>query len=175
MTVQLNEEVNNDLLDGKAGQDVSDFGPNTDAEDIVYDEHSDMSTFLPVASSQQQEIEAAQQQLTQAMDWPSIGNEPLSEFTNPFLATMAFPTLFPDGKGDPTNPQLIRDVHFADKIKHIVKVGRKTETGWIYPFANHPRFSYQALNMIQRKRALQQGTILLKQNPGEAHLTADEL
>ena len=98
MTVQLNEEVNNDLLDEEAGQDVSDFGPNTDAENIVYDEHSDMSTFLPVASSQQQEIEAAQQQLTQAMDWPSIGNEPLNEFTTPFLATMAFPTLFPDGK-----------------------------------------------------------------------------
>ena len=39
----------------------------------------------------------------------------------------------------------------------------------------HPRFAYWALNMIQRKRILQQTGIFLKQNPGEAHLTAEEL
>ena len=31
------------------------------------------------------------------------------------------------------------------------------------------------LNMIQRKRILQQSGIFLRQNPGEAHLTLDEL
>ena len=36
-------------------------------------------------------------------------------------------------------------------------------------------FSYWAFNMIQRKRILQQSGIFLKQNPGEAHLTIDEL
>ncbi len=42
---------------------------------------------------------------------------------------------------------------------------------WVYRFANHPRFSYWAFNMIQRKQILQQSGISLKQNPGEAHLT----
>ena len=45
----------------------------------------------------------------------------------------------------------------------------------VYRFAKHPRFSYWAFNMIQRKRILQQSGIFLKQNPGEAHLTIDEL
>ena len=45
----------------------------------------------------------------------------------------------------------------------------------MYRFANHPRFSYWGLNMIQRKQILQQTGIFLKQNPGEQHLTMEEL
>ena len=45
----------------------------------------------------------------------------------------------------------------------------------VYRFASHPRFSYWALNMIQRKRALQQNSTFLKQNPDESHLTMEEL
>ena len=52
---------------------------------------------------------------------------------------------------------------------------RKKDSKWIYRFANHPRFSYWALNMIQRKQILQQTGIFLKQNPGEPHLTMEEL
>ena len=40
---------------------------------------------------------------------------------------------------------------------------------------NASQVSYWALNMIQRKQILQQRGILLKQNPGEAHLTTEEL
>ena len=31
------------------------------------------------------------------IQWPTVSNEPLNEYQTPFLATMAFPTLFPDG------------------------------------------------------------------------------
>ena len=34
---------------------------------------------------------------------------------------MAFPTLFPDGKGDPTNQSLLREVPFQERIKHLLK------------------------------------------------------
>lgn len=44
-----------------------------------------------------------------------------------------------------------------------------------FRFASHPRFSYWALNLIQRKRTLQQSSVFLKQNPGEPHLTLEEL
>lgn len=37
------------------------------------------------------------------------------------LATMPFPTLFPDSKGDPTNTARIRKVTLGEKIKHLVK------------------------------------------------------
>ncbi len=88
---------------------------------------------------------------------------------------MAFPTLFPDAKGDPTNQGLLRDVPLQERIKHLLKIAELIDGKWVYRFANHPRFSYWAFNMIQRKRILQQSGIFLKQNPGEAHLTIDEL
>ena len=48
-----------------------------------------------------------------------MGNSPLNEYVTPYLATMAFPTLFPDGKGDPTNPAIL------EKVKHLIKFQRK--------------------------------------------------
>ena len=109
------------------------------------------------------------------MPWPTVDNEPLNEYLTPFLATLAFPTLFPDGKGDPTNPSLHRDVPLAERVKHLLRFGENIDGKWLYRFASHPRFAYWALNMIQRKRILQQTGIFLKQNPGEAHLTVEEL
>jgi len=88
---------------------------------------------------------------------------------------MAFPTLLADGKGDPTNPALNRDVPLCGKIQHLIKFAEYIGNKWVYRFANHPRFSYWALNMIQRSRTLQQCSLFLKQNPGESHLSIDEL
>ena len=88
---------------------------------------------------------------------------------------LAFPALFPDGKGDPTNPALNRDVQLAERIKHLLKYAEQKDGRWLYRFASHPRFAYWAFNMIERKRILQQTGIFLKQNPGEAHLTVEEL
>lgn len=109
------------------------------------------------------------------MNWPSILNEPLNEYTAPFLATMTFPTLFPDGHGDPTNPCLQREITFSSKVQHLIKFAQNVNGKWIYRFACHPRFSYWALNMIQRKRTLQQSSIFIKQNPNKAHVTIDQL
>ena len=56
----------------------------------------------------------------------NIGDEPLSELDCQFLASMAFPTLFPDGKGDPTNSALLSDTSnnttqsFAAKLKYLI-------------------------------------------------------
>ena len=52
-----------------------------------------------------------------------------------------------------------------------MKLAEHVDGKGIYRFASHPRFSYWALNMIQRNGALQQGSISLKQNPDESHLT----
>ena len=60
-------------------------------------------------------------------------------------------------------------------MKHLTKFAENVDSKWIYRFASHPRFSYWAFNMILRKRALQQTGIFLKQNPGEAHLSIQEL
>ena len=173
MTVETDDDI---VSDDNCSPDA---GPPTDnpSEDIVYNDSTEMSSFLPVGEQQQQEIEAVRNQLSEnePMLWPSVENEPLNEYQVSHLATMAFPTLFPDGKGDPTNQGLLRDVPLQERIKHLLKFAEIIDGKWVYRFANHPRFSYWAFNMIQRKRILQQSGIFLKQNPGEAHLTIDEL
>ena len=173
MTVETDDDI---VSDDNCSPDV---GPPTDnpSEDIVYNDSTEMSSFLPVGEQQQQEIEAVRNQLSEnePMSWPSVENEPINEYQVSHLATMAFPTLFPDGKGDPTNQGLLRDVPLQERIKHLLKFAEIIDGKWVYRFANHPRFSYWAFNMIQRKRILQQSGIFLKQNPGEAHLTIDEL
>lgn len=132
--------------------------------------------YLLTTPSAQQEIDFIRQNVSQGhMNWPNLGNSPLNEYVTPFLATMAFPTLFSDGKGDPTNPAILKNITLREKIKHLTKFAEKKDNKWIYRFANHPRFSYWALNMIQRKQILQQTGIFLKQNPGEQHLTLEEI
>ena len=83
-------------------------GPPTDnpSEDVVCNNSTEMSSFLSVS---------------EPMAWSSIENEPLNEHQVSHLATMAFPTLFPDGKGDPSNEGLLRDVPFQERIKHLLK------------------------------------------------------
>ena len=175
--------IPNDLISIERENDVSEssdlnFGPQNE-EEIIYNEGTQVNTFLPIPECKQQEIDAIQQKLSsidnQHIAWPTVDNEPMNEYLTPFLATMAFPTLFPDGKGDPTNPSLNRDVQFGERIKHLLKYAEKENGTWLYRFASHPRFAYWALNMIQRKRILQQTGIFLKQNPGEAHLTTEDL
>ena len=173
MTVETDDDM---VSDGNCSADV---GPPTDnpSEDIVYNDSTEMSSFLPVGEQQQQEMESVRNQLSEnePMQWPSVENEPVNEYQVSHLATMAFPTLFPDGKGEPTNQGLLRDVPLQERVKHPLKFAENTDGKWVYRIANHPRFAYWAFNMIQRKRILQQSGIFLKQNPGEAHLTIDEL
>ena len=166
-----------DTVNEKGQCDDYDEDPQGDVDDLVYDQHSEMSSFMPVPPNKQQEMEAIQHQFSVSpnMTWPSRHSEPLSEFKTPFLATLAFPSLFPSSAGDPTNPSLMRDVKFGEKIKHLLKFGELENGNWVYRFARHPRFAYWALNMIQRKQALGQAAFFIKQNPSEAHLTREEL
>ena len=159
MTVETeNEIISNDDV-------MSDLGPPTEnpSEDIVYNNSTDMNSFLPVGEQLEQEIEAVRNQLSanEPMTWPAIESEPLNEYQISHLATMAFPTLFPDGKDDPTNQSILRNVPLQERIKHLLKFAEFIDGKWVYRFANHPRFSYWAFNMIHRKRILQQSGIFI--------------
>ena len=101
------------------------------------------------------------------LKWPTVDDQPINEYQTPFLATLAFPTVFPNGKGDPTNPSLLKGIPLGERVKHLIKFAEHINGKWVYRFASHPRFCYWA--------TLQQSGMFLKQNPGEAHLTIDEL
>ena len=64
------------------------------------------------------------------MMWTTIENEPLNEYQISHLATMAFPTLFPDGKGDPTNQALLRDIPLQERVKHLLKFAEFINGKW---------------------------------------------
>ena len=113
-------------------------------------------------------------------EW-TTGSEALSEFNTEYLASLAFPTLFRDVKGDPTNFSIQREIAssetecFSEKIKHLIKFGEKKENQWHFRFAAHPRFAFWAYNMLHRRRLLGQGNFCIKQNPSDANLTLNEL
>ena len=147
-------------------------------DDHVYNETTEMNSFLPLAGEQQQEIQAIRNESSeqQQLQWlTEEGAKPLSEYDTPFLASMAFQALFPDCVGDPTNEASLRNVSFQGKIKHLLKFSDNVNGKLIYRFVSHPRFPNWSLNMIQRKIILEQSGIFFKQNPTEAHLTMDEL
>ena len=45
---------------------------------------------------------------------------------------MAFPTLFPVAKGDPTNTAIKRGATLAEKIKHLIKIAEYSKDDWTY-------------------------------------------
>ena len=89
---------------------------------------------------------------------------------------MAFPTLFPYGKGDPTKRTRLHEVSLTEGFKHLIKYADLSTNGtFTWRFASHPRFPYWALNMKQRHQLLSQARIYLSQNPEDANLTTEEL
>ena len=170
------QTIESDIADTVESEGPTEIKEPTDDENIVYDSKTDTDSFLSHSNNNQLEIDAIQAEINDLkVDWPSVDSNPVNEYTTHFLATMAFSTLFPDGKGDPTNPCLLRDVPFCNRIQHLLKFAEKVDESWFYRFASHLRFSYWALDMIHRRRTLQQSTIFLKQNPGQSHLTLEEL
>lgn len=73
------------------------------------------------------------------LKWPDKNPKPLNEFKS----------LFPDGKGDPTNSATMRNATLAEKVRHLIKFAEFRNDQWIFRFASHPRFAYWAFNMIQ--------------------------
>ena len=107
----------------------------------VYNKDTQMSSFLPLPCQEEQETDALLHHLhDMTMNWSTVDNEPLSEFSTPLLATMNFPSLFPNSDGDPTNAATLQGVSFSEKIKHLLKIAEKVDGHWQFPLAMHPRF-----------------------------------
>ena len=89
---------------------------------------------------------------------------------------MAFPTLFPFGKGDPTSRARQHGVTRTEAFKHLIKFAERMSDGkYRWMFASRPRFPYWALDMKQRHQLLSQANIYLRQHPTDANMTMEEL
>lgn len=88
---------------------------------------------------------------------------------------MAFPTLFPRGTGDPTNPARRLKVSLTDGFKNLTRHGELLHGQSRWRFASHPRFPYWALNMKHRHQLLSQAQTYLQQHQADANLTVEDL
>ena len=79
-------------------------------EELVLENGS--TSFFPMRQRQRKEGEAIQDAVNEGdpLDWPSTEGNAINEFKTDGLASMAFPTLFPYGKGDPTNRARNHDI-----------------------------------------------------------------
>ncbi|XP_066915540.1 uncharacterized protein [Clytia hemisphaerica] len=176
-------ESDEESEDVSESEELPDLGPiNDDIDERVFNENTEMRSYLPSKLKKAKEADLTKSEILNTKTEIDIGSSPLSEFNTPYLASLAFPTLFPDTKGDPTNPAIIREIAksetegFAEKLKHLIKFAEIDDKGkWFYRFSSHPRFSFWGFNMLYRKRLINQGNFFIKQNPGEANLSVEEL
>lgn len=114
---------------------------------------------------------------TPRMPYPPRDIDPLNEWTTDYLAAMAFPTLFPTGRGDPWKlSRFYSSVSFVARFRHLLRYCEINSDGTLEcRFASHPRFVLWLFNIHFRHRALSQGDIYLKHNPGDANLSIDEI
>ena len=139
---------------------LPDMGPNSEENDEkIYDCNTELGSFIPTKVNFRKEKDILNDSVLKP-EKIKVGKNALNEFTTEYLPSMAFPTLFPDGKGDPTNFSTRRLISksdtecFSEKIKHLIKFAEFIEGKWIFRFAAHPRFGFWAYNMLYRRRLL---------------------
>ena len=131
-----------DFKDFDSNDIMPDRGP-VDFESALDDIENDkelLSSFLPESLSQPKENDRINRCFSEATsDHQSeishgspanvveLGDEPLNEYTTQYLASLSFPTLFPDTLGDPANNGIRREISdnetdaFSQKLKHLIK------------------------------------------------------
>ncbi|RNA07296.1 ATP-dependent DNA helicase PIF1 [Brachionus plicatilis] len=115
--------------------------------------------------------------IKQKLNWPTISTAPINEFEFDGLCSLVFPKLFSFGSGDQTKKSHKEMVSESLAVQHLLKyatVNSKTKFNY-YPFAEHPRFKFWMYDRISRHRTLDQIKVYLKQNPGDANMTINEL
>ena len=149
---------------------------NASVEELVLGSGS--TSFIPMRQRQRKQGAAIRDAVNEVdpLNWPSTEGNLVNEFKTDGLATMAFPTLFPYGKGDPTNRARQHGITLTEAFKHLMKFAERLADGkFEWRFASHPRFPYWALNMKQRHQLLSQANVYLRQHPADANMTMEEL
>ncbi|KAI0690491.1 hypothetical protein BC835DRAFT_1212865, partial [Cytidiella melzeri] len=142
----------------EAAGDIVDDIDDINFEDVDDNHEQRHNGVLNLGTAGRSEIE----QLTA----PQLGGVPINEST-PGYIVKAFPTLFPDGRGDYYQPR-VHKVELGEYFSHLMLF----EDGC---FARHRRFPWFAFNTLQRHRSRNQSRIFIQQQHDAAGLTAAEI
>ena len=100
----------------------------------------------------------------------------VNEYNTSFLATMCFPSLFPDTFGDLTHKNRKLEVFYKYSISHLLNIAFENENKELYfPFVEHPTFIFWAYNLLERKRILSQVRFFLSSDEKYNNLDKDKL
>ena len=179
MTNKSHTQTNSEVFETTDQSDTQSTSDDSDIDDT--EANHDLSqhnytSFVPTPHAQETELDYMQRVINNntQLSWPTLSQTPVNEFDTEGLATMAFPTLFPYGTGDPTTKNRSHHVGYAEFFKHLMRFAENAhDTKW--RFASHPRFPYWALNMKQRHNLLSQANVYLKQHPSDARLSVQQL
>ena len=112
--------------------------PQSNREQDISEEHTEEEipqqshSFLSLPQGHQQYEQDAIRTLINGvdpLDWPSNDGDPIKEFSTEGLASMAFPTLFPYRRGDPTKRTRPREVLLTEGFKHLTKYAELSTNG----------------------------------------------
>uniref|UniRef100_A0A1I8HS47 ATP-dependent DNA helicase n=2 Tax=Macrostomum lignano TaxID=282301 RepID=A0A1I8HS47_9PLAT len=104
--------------------------------------------------------------LEEKLQWPRSSRVPVNEFEQEGLFSLAYPHLFPDGKGDYKTPR-VRSISLGDYAKHLMQFHCPR-------FRCDPRFRFFIENMVMRWRALEVGRVFVH-DKNLAGLSAPEM
>ena len=101
----------------------------------------------------------------------------MSEYRTAWLATYAFPHLFPYGRGDPFGYSPGHSSETANmKYRHLIQYCYQTSDGqWSFPFQEDQRFVLWLNNLKYRHMMNGQGIAFLKDRPDHANRSIEEL
>ena len=106
----------------------------------------------PAEQDEAMQIKRVVQSKTDPLDWPEKSDQPVSEWQTPGLFTMAFPCLFGNGAGDPTNyghEKSVMRLSLSEAFAHLIKFAERENGRWKYRFASCPRFVHMACGILR--------------------------
>ena len=96
-----------------------------------------------------------------------LEGQKINEYDTPYLASMCFPTLFHDNKGDFTRNDIKYSIEESEAVNHLLKYSYIKNNKIIFPFVTHKTFVFWANNMIERRRLLSQSRFFVKNYFGD--------
>lgn len=102
------------------------------------------------------------------VQFPQMSTEPINEFQTEGYISMAFPCLFPYGRGDLRYPLRPKKISFDKYFKYLLKYHDQR-------FCKDQRFPFFAMNSKMRWDALRIGSVYIRKDPRFDAMTIDEM
>ena len=182
LIVESDDEM---LIESDLEDCFQDVGVNDDEEtmnDMKNFVQAPSVSFVPVGETEVDQentilklLNGVDKEKPQNANWVPQGGI-VSDWQTEGICSMAFPTLFPDGKGDPTVKDRNSRPKWATDVKRLMLFAEKQEDGSYYwRFAQHKMFMYWAFNFKRRKQLFGSHWVYKEKNTSDQFKTTEDI